>query len=357
MGQAGVLPAADSKTKSVKVQSNLQENAEDGKKHVKVLFLGALESGKSTLMKQMKILYQNGYTEEERLNYKCVVYANVFQSMRAIIKGMEYLDISFGEPDCAKHARKLSLLTNNFKTEELTTEIGNLLKILWNDGGVRDCYARSSAYQLNDSAGYFLNALDRLCSSSYVPSEQDVLRTRVKTTGIIETKFEYNNLHFNVFDVGGARSERKKWIHCFEKVTAIVYCVGMSAYDQVLAEDEEMNRMKESLKLFESIFNHLFFSKTAFILFLSKKDLFAEKISKSPLTICFPEYTGKNEYEPASLFIREQFENQNKHKETKKFYTHFTCVTDTENIRYVFDSVCDVIMRKIVDKVFGSDSN
>ena len=76
MGQASFLPATDSETKSVKVQSNLQENAEDGKKHVKVLFLGAMESGKTTLMKQMKILYQNGYSEEERLNYKCVVYAN-----------------------------------------------------------------------------------------------------------------------------------------------------------------------------------------------------------------------------------------------------------------------------------------
>lgn len=43
-----------------------------------------------------------------------------------------------------------------------------------------------------------------------------------------------------MFDVGGQRSERKKWIHCFEGVTAIIFCVAMSAYDLVLAEDEEM---------------------------------------------------------------------------------------------------------------------
>lgn len=41
-----------------------------------------------------------------------------------------------------------------------------------------------------------------------------------------------------LFDVGGQRSERKKWIHCFEDVTAIIFCVGMSEYDQVLHEDE-----------------------------------------------------------------------------------------------------------------------
>jgi guanine nucleotide-binding protein G(i) subunit alpha len=43
---------------------------------------------------------------------------------------------------------------------------------------------------------------------------------------------------FRLFDVGGQRSERKKWIHCFEDVTAIIFCVAMSEYDQVLHEDE-----------------------------------------------------------------------------------------------------------------------
>lgn len=38
--------------------------------------------------------------------------------------------------------------------------------------------------------------------------------------------------------MGGQRSERKKWIHCFEDVTAIIFCVAMSEYDQVLHEDE-----------------------------------------------------------------------------------------------------------------------
>ena len=123
-----------------------------------------------------------------------------------------------------------------------------------------------------------------------------------------------------MFDVGGQRSERKKWIHCFEGVTAIIFCVALSAYDLVLAEDEEMvrgpeatrggwgpgwgqglvlkalscpqNRMHESMKLFDSICNNKWFTDTSIILFLNKKDLFEEKITHSPLTICFPEYTG-----------------------------------------------------------------
>jgi guanine nucleotide-binding protein G(i) subunit alpha len=73
-----------------------------------------------------------------------------------------------------------------------------------------------------------------------MPTQQDVLRTRVKTTGIVETNFLYKNLNIKLVDVGGQRSERKKWIHCFEGVTAIIFCVAMSEYDLVLSEDDEM---------------------------------------------------------------------------------------------------------------------
>ena len=96
-----------------------------------------------------------------------------------------------------------------------------------------------------------------------------------------------------MFDVGGQRSERKKWIHCFEGVTAIIFCVALSGYDLVLAEDEEMNRMMESMKLFDSICNNKWFVETSIILFLNKKDLFEQKIKYSPLSICFPEYKGR----------------------------------------------------------------
>lgn len=80
--------------------------------------------------------------------------------------------------------------------------------------------------------------MDRLSQVNYQPTEQDILRTRVKTTGIVEVHFTFRSLNFKLFDVGGQRSERKKWIHCFEDVTAIIFCVAMSEYDQVLHEDE-----------------------------------------------------------------------------------------------------------------------
>jgi guanine nucleotide-binding protein G(i) subunit alpha len=95
-----------------------------------------------------------------------------------------------------------------------------------------------------------------------------------------------------MFDVGGQRSERKKWIHCFEAVTSIIFCVALSEYDQVLLEESGQNRMNESLVLFESVVNSRWFLRTSIILFLNKIDLFKSKLSKSPLEHYFPEYFG-----------------------------------------------------------------
>ena len=67
------------------------------------------------------------------------------------------------------------------------------------------------------------------------PCLQDVLRTRVKTTGIVKIEFEMKRTRFRMFDVGGQRSERKKWIHCFDNVTTVLFIMALSEYDQVCA--------------------------------------------------------------------------------------------------------------------------
>ncbi|NWJ05347.1 GNAT3 protein, partial [Crypturellus undulatus] len=148
-----------------------------------------------------------------------------------------------------------------------------------------------------------------------------------------------------MFDVGGQRSERKKWIHCFEGVTCIIFCAALSAYDMVLVEDKEVNRMHESLQLFNSICNHKCFATTSIVLFLNKKDLFQEKITKVHLNICFPEYSGLNTFEDAGNYIKKQFLDLNIRKEDKEIYSHLTCATDTQNVRFVFDAVTDIIIK------------
>lgn len=61
----------------------------------------------------------------------------------------------------------------------------------------------------------------------------------MRTTGITETVFDLGQLTYRMFDVGGQRSERKKWIHCFENVNCLMFLVAISGYDQCLVEDKD----------------------------------------------------------------------------------------------------------------------
>ncbi|XP_005950537.2 guanine nucleotide-binding protein G(o) subunit alpha, partial [Haplochromis burtoni] len=322
--------------RSKAIEKNLKEDGLTAAKDVKLLLLGAGESGKSTIVKQMKIIHEDGFSGDDVKQYKPVVYSNTIQSLAAIVRAMDTLGLEYGDKERKADAKMVCDVVSRMEdTEPYSAELLSAMMRLWSDSGIQECFSRAREYQLNDSAQYYLDSLDRIGAADYQPTEQDILRTRVKTTGIVETHFTFKNLHFRLFDVGGQRSERKKWIHCFEGVTAIIFCVALSDYDLVLAEDEEMNRMHESMKLFDSICNNKWFTETSIILFLNKKDLFEEKIKKSPLTICFPEYAGANTYEEAAAYVQCQFEDLNKRKDTKEIYTHFTCATDTKNVQFV----------------------
>jgi hypothetical protein len=170
------------------------------------------------------------------------------------------------------------------------------------------------------------------------------LRCRARTTGIIETVFTVDNLTFRMVDVGGQRSERKKWVHCFQDVTALIFVVGLNEYDMKLFEDEAVNRMHESVELFDEICNSEWFERTSIIQFLNKRDLFEEKIKRVDLRVCFAEYNGGANFENGWKFIRDKFLSLNRNPGQKHIYTHLTCATDTESIRVVFNAVKDITL-------------
>jgi len=225
----------------------------------------------------------------------------------------------------------------------LTPEMVRHIRQLWEDHAIQQTYLHRSDFQLNDSANYFLDQLEDLTRVDYLPTDQDILHARVRTTGIIENDFIIDNNKFKMVDVGGQRNERKKWIHCFDNVTAVLFVADMAAYDRKLYEDEKINRIEETLNLFENICNSKWFRDISVILFLNKCDLFKEKITRSPLKIGFPEYTGENTFEPASAYMEQEFLKRNHYK--KPIYCHMTCATDTRNVSVVFNGVKDIVVR------------
>mmetsp|Transcript_34850 Transcript_34850/g.48507 ORF Transcript_34850/g.48507 Transcript_34850/m.48507 type:complete len:307 (+) Transcript_34850:143-1063(+) len=266
------------------VEKHLKRDAESQRNMHRLLLLGAGESGKSTIYKQSVDIYGKGYSTHARMQYSSIIHANVIRSMRTLIfeseKRANLSDFKETNYDAKVFciSPDLQEATNavlNARRDEnamyvLTPDLALDVDRLWHDKGVRKVYEERAKFQLFDSADYFFDRVKELAMEGYVPSFEHMLRCRVQTTGISEHEFSIDNNIFRIVDVGGQRSERKKWIRCFEGVTCVVFVAAISTYDQVLFEDSETNRLHEALNIFEEVSNAEWFTKTSMILFLNK---------------------------------------------------------------------------------------
>ncbi|KAH8785654.1 G-protein alpha subunit CPG-3 [Diaporthe sp. PMI_573] len=334
-------------TRSRELDKILKADEKRMQKEVKLLLLGAGESGKSTVLKQMKLIYATGFSKNEKLEWKPVVFNNIVQSFRLIYDAMTELNIAFEQPESEKCMEQILVDHELSPNDHFPTEFLEPIKSLWADEGVKKAIAKGNEYALHDNLEYFCDDIDRFWDKSYVPTDQDLLRSRLRTTGITETVFDLGQLTYRMFDVGGQRSERKKWIHCFENVNCLLFLVAISGYDQCLVEDKDGNQMNEALMLWESIANSHWFLKSALILFLNKMDLFKEKLAKSPITQHgFTDYHGQPEdWKQASKYFMDKFRALNRNPE-KEIYGHFTNATDTNLLKITMGSVQDMIIQR-----------
>jgi len=196
---------------------------------------------------------------------------------------------------------------------------------------------------LIDTAPYWTQNYKRILQPDYSPTVEDIIKCRTKTTGIADLSFNMDGVEFRLIDVGGQRSERKKWISCFQNLTAILFVVALSEYDQKLREDSDVNRMHESMKLFRGVVANEALHHVHMILFFNKDDIFKEKISKSHLKDTFPDYDGDSSYESAYEFIKTKFTSMNTNPD-RTIHTQTTIATDIDNIRKVMDDVKDILL-------------
>ncbi|SCV02331.1 LANO_0F16820g1_1 [Lachancea nothofagi CBS 11611] len=424
------------------VERSLQMQKHKENKEIKLLLLGAGESGKSTVLKQLKLLHQGGFSNQERLQYTQVIWADAIQSMKILIiqarklgipldcdnpqtnrhlfeqkrlllraKPLELIDASLagGSGFLNDYVLKYSETSENKRRTQSTgqaqafrssvlmdqildtggaykdsgdavnyqelseglnengtnpalvrqqsnsrpvssQQIAVAIQKLWEqDRGIRQCFARSNEFQLESSAKYYFENIHKFATPGYVCSDEDILKGRIKTTGITETSFNIGSSNFKVLDAGGQRSERRKWIHCFQGITAVLFVLAVSEYDQMLFEDERVNRMHESIMLFDTLLNSRWFANTPFILFLNKTDIFKEKLTRSPIRQHFPHYQGRVNDAEAGL---KHFENifLGLNKSQRPIYVHRTCATDPQSMRFVLTAVADLIIQQNLKK-------
>ena len=331
---------------SKEVEKLMEKQFKVDNSKIKLLLLGAGESGKSTIFKQMRVLFGAPLTEEEKQQITPVVYNNTITSMKILCN--ETKNLGYDQEVVAKEMFDLVLKIDDHC--EINVEIGNAIKTLWTDPGVLMTWKRRSEFQIIESVKYYFNEIDRIMLDDYVATQQDMLLARVRTSGIVTEKYVIDGVDFEMYDVGGQRNERKKWIHCFDDVTAVIFVAALSEYDQALFEDASTNRMTEAIELFGEICNNKVFADSSMILFLNKKDLYEEKIKSVhigdiPAFSNFESKPGDADYYDNGIkYFLDAFLAENTNTE-RQIYSHPTCATDSKNVEVVFNSCKDIIMR------------
>lgn len=113
---------------------------------------GAGESGKSTILKQMKLIHDGGYSHDEREAFKEIIFSNTVQSMRVILDAMDNMGLALAQSSNRHHATIVMDLPSQIERDSLPMEVTQAVKTLWKDPNVQSTYERSREYQLNDSA-------------------------------------------------------------------------------------------------------------------------------------------------------------------------------------------------------------
>jgi guanine nucleotide-binding protein subunit alpha len=255
----------------------------------------------------MRIIHTGGFRQDEKIQMKGVIYSNVLAAFKSLLDIMRDEDIEFDNELTETHADVLrnarALVGADYAFRDM--KVQQAMLAMWDDGAVQNIIADSHEYILNETLTFYFQGNIPMFDPSWMPNDQDMLHARMKTTGITETIFELGALTLRMVDVGGQRSEQKKWIHCFDGVNCLLFVASLSGYDQCLVEDVNANQMCEALALFNSVIQSEWFKDKPVILFLNKVDLFRNKLAMSHCQRTFPtmwvETMTKRTPKPTSL--------------------------------------------------------
>jgi len=236
-----------------------------------------------------------------------------------------------------------------FEATELTSELAKVSHQMWGEEVIRNAFQnRSKAphVQILSSSPYYMENATRFAASSFLPNDKDVTLAKLRTTGIIETHFEVQGINFVIIDVGGQRNEQRKWIHCFEGVSAVIYLIALDEFDMTLEEDNKTNRYDAAIKVFSEVTGSQWFSSNLCLLFLNKRDLFEEKLKHFPLTNRFPDAPKGGDVEESLQYVKSKYETAFQGTALQVFTT---CAVDTGNCKRVFESIKEAVLMRAVE--------
>lgn len=313
------------------------------KPDVKAILLGAGESGKSTIARQLKRLYCGGFTNADRLHFKDVINVSIISDFQLLIDDLRKSTYSY--PD------ELDDVMDQIKALEVTDEIEHsisaLIERVWEDPSMKRIYAESNSVGIAENFDYFLNKIGQIAEQNYMPSDLDILKARIRTTGNSDLKMMIEKVKVQLVDIGGQKNERKHWEGCFSHLNYVIFVQALSEFDQVLFEDKITSRVADSLGIWEMILNKPVLQNLPIFLVFNKQDLFEQKIQKNPERFLesFPDFKGDTKNVSECLeHVQNTFLNVAPPARRSRIISIFTCAMDECSISKLINTVAQQIV-------------
>eukprot|EP01130_Rhizamoeba_saxonica_P014170 TRINITY_DN6156_c0_g1_i1.p1 TRINITY_DN6156_c0_g1~~TRINITY_DN6156_c0_g1_i1.p1 ORF type:complete len:302 (-),score=67.23 TRINITY_DN6156_c0_g1_i1:61-966(-) len=299
----------------------------------------------------MTCLYKDRFSNKEVNKYVNILRANALNNIQIICWHLQDKKTDDFHLDTDEGEQAIEIIA---EAGSLTEEVVEAIKYLWEEEPLIQEVTNTARIGLDSQTPFYLDNVERFAEEEYTPTIEDILKARLKTTGITETFFSVEETKFRIVDVGGQRSERRKWLSRFRgDITAVLYLAALDEFDKALIEDPDTNRFDESLKLFGEVTSSQWFTETPFIVFMNKSDLFRKKIQQFPSAMKerFADISEEDsaDYQGAVHYIQNKYEGA--FGGNGRLYMYETCAIDTDGISKVFYAVRDVILSQELARI------
>ena len=350
--------ASRARKRSRKIDAEMLKEFQESCKGVKVLILGTSNSGKSTVIKQLRILYGKPYTEEELQKFRRLVHSNTLSFI------VQLYELAIQEGDGILSAKDENDVYCISPAAEIDESTATLINRLWMDPGIQQAYLDRAKAEIPESAKYFITKANEFASEDYLPSPSDILQIRIPTRKLVTTDIEIDGTPFTFYDVSAQENNRKKWLHQFKNVEVILFVASLGDFNVISSQDPMRIKLDLALEMFKEVMETEEFKEKSTILLLNKFDVLKEKIEQNidPFEIHDPlgkkpwhdDQSGKKvSATRARKYFMERFRTC--HKRAKAPLIHCACALESESVDEIFREMEDAIIKDYMKQsIFSS---
>ncbi|KAI8913658.1 guanine nucleotide binding protein, alpha subunit [Gorgonomyces haynaldii] len=321
--------------RSREIDKEIQEAARklDPSNNYTVLILGPADAGKSTILKQMKLLYSNGFTSQDRVQVSVDIHQVILRNLNVLLSVLQA--DTFSQPALKELVHKIRSFD---VSEKIPPTMGPWIKELYLHPLVQE-YLKSNSTVLEDAAKHFLERADVCTAPAFTPSDEDIVQCRRKTEHISETVFEINQKYWHMIDVAGQLDKRSRWATYFDKsLSMLMYVFSSASYCQRMEEDPTKNRLQDALTLYKQLLSNMILKMPSVTVFINKVDLLDDRIAKHPIKDYIPDYNGDNSKKSLLHYLSTLLEKAAQERSIPS-YIHKTQATDKTMMKKVMAGV------------------